>query len=247
MSRSLFLALLGCCALFAQGSNALYQRRSSRGPLFADNLLKMAEKRCPLRTKVLSRRPRSRALGNGWLISPAQICSLAKGSWDTKQPSLARQRLPNHCDHGRHRPHAGWQRRLGFPRAIKATATCSRPSQALPRKLSATYEYPFLKHAPIGPTMALADVRSDGTVHIYTHNQNPQAHPIRQFLRPVIRRVLRQRLLESHIRSKRKHAHDDRVRDLNRWSRTTGTPGRSLPEAQRPLLSEPYVLNPFGN
>jgi nicotinate dehydrogenase subunit B len=43
------------------------------------------------------------------------------------------------------------------------------------KKLSATYELPFMKHAPIGPTMALADARADGTVFIYTHNQNPQA------------------------------------------------------------------------
>ncbi|HUA86266.1 MAG TPA: molybdopterin cofactor-binding domain-containing protein [Bryobacteraceae bacterium] len=43
------------------------------------------------------------------------------------------------------------------------------------KTLKATYEMPFMKHAPIGPTMALADVRADGTVHIYTHNQNPQA------------------------------------------------------------------------
>ena len=43
------------------------------------------------------------------------------------------------------------------------------------KKLSATYEIPFMKHAPIGPTMAVADARPDGTVHIYTHNQNPQA------------------------------------------------------------------------
>jgi CO/xanthine dehydrogenase Mo-binding subunit len=43
------------------------------------------------------------------------------------------------------------------------------------KKFSATYELPFMKHAPIGPTMALADARPDGTVHIYTHNQNPQA------------------------------------------------------------------------
>jgi CO/xanthine dehydrogenase Mo-binding subunit len=43
------------------------------------------------------------------------------------------------------------------------------------KKLTATYEFPFMKHAPIGPTMALADARPDGTVHIYTHNQNPQA------------------------------------------------------------------------
>ena len=43
------------------------------------------------------------------------------------------------------------------------------------KKLSATYEMPFMKHAPIGPTLAVADARPDGTVHIYTHNQNPQA------------------------------------------------------------------------
>jgi len=27
----------------------------------------------------------------------------------------------------------------------------------------------------IGPTMAVADVRSDGAVYVYTHTQNPQA------------------------------------------------------------------------
>lgn len=43
------------------------------------------------------------------------------------------------------------------------------------KKFSATYHFPFMKHAPIGPTMAVADVRSDGTVQIHTHNQNPQA------------------------------------------------------------------------
>jgi len=43
------------------------------------------------------------------------------------------------------------------------------------RKLTATYQFPFMKHAPIGRTMAVADVKPDGTVHIHTHNQNPQA------------------------------------------------------------------------
>jgi nicotinate dehydrogenase subunit B len=43
------------------------------------------------------------------------------------------------------------------------------------KKLSATYQRPFLKHAPIGPAMAVADVRPDGTVFVYTHTQNPQA------------------------------------------------------------------------
>ncbi len=42
------------------------------------------------------------------------------------------------------------------------------------KKLAATYQLSYMKHAPIGPTMAVADVQADGTVHIYTHNQNPQ-------------------------------------------------------------------------
>ena len=43
------------------------------------------------------------------------------------------------------------------------------------KKLSATYQLSYMKHAPIGPTMAVGDVKADGTVHIHTHNQNPQA------------------------------------------------------------------------
>ena len=60
------------------------------------------------------------------------------------------------------------------------------------KKLTATYQMPFMKHAPIGPTMALADVRPDGTVQIYTHNQNPQAlrGEIAQMLGTTIDRVV---------------------------------------------------------
>jgi len=43
------------------------------------------------------------------------------------------------------------------------------------KKHSASYQLSYMKHAPIGPTMAVADVQPDGMVHIYTHNQNPQA------------------------------------------------------------------------
>jgi nicotinate dehydrogenase subunit B len=42
------------------------------------------------------------------------------------------------------------------------------------KKLSATYQLSYMKHAPIGPTMAIGDAKADGTVHIHTHNQNPQ-------------------------------------------------------------------------
>jgi CO/xanthine dehydrogenase Mo-binding subunit len=52
------------------------------------------------------------------------------------------------------------------------------PSAALAsaaKTVSATYEFPFEKHAPIGPTCAVADVRSDGTVWVYAHGQNVSA------------------------------------------------------------------------
>jgi CO/xanthine dehydrogenase Mo-binding subunit len=42
------------------------------------------------------------------------------------------------------------------------------------KKLKATYQMSYLKHMPIGPTMAVGDVQTDGMVHIHTHNQNPQ-------------------------------------------------------------------------
>lgn len=42
-------------------------------------------------------------------------------------------------------------------------------------KLSASYEFPFEKHAPIGPTCAIGDVRKDGMVYVHMHGQNPNA------------------------------------------------------------------------
>jgi nicotinate dehydrogenase subunit B len=60
----------------------------------------------------------------------------------------------------------------------KSDATAGDVDPALAsahKKLSATYQFSYMKHAPIGPTMAVADVKPDGTVHIHTHNQNPQA------------------------------------------------------------------------
>jgi nicotinate dehydrogenase subunit B len=42
-------------------------------------------------------------------------------------------------------------------------------------KLTATYEYPYEKHAPIGPTAAVADYRKDGMVYVHMHGQNPNA------------------------------------------------------------------------
>ena len=42
------------------------------------------------------------------------------------------------------------------------------------KKLSLTYELPFMKHAGIGTTVAVGDVRADGTVYVHAHSQGPQ-------------------------------------------------------------------------
>jgi len=49
----------------------------------------------------------------------------------------------------------------------------------------ANYQVPYLKHAPIGPTVSLADVKPDGSVMLHTHSQNPQ------YLRMLIAKMLR--------------------------------------------------------
>jgi nicotinate dehydrogenase subunit B len=45
---------------------------------------------------------------------------------------------------------------------------------ATAKKLQASYNIPFHKHAPIGPMVTLADARPDGSVTLHTISQNPQ-------------------------------------------------------------------------
>ena len=42
------------------------------------------------------------------------------------------------------------------------------------KTVSATYEQPYMKHAPIGPFVAVADVRADATTTVWTHSANSQ-------------------------------------------------------------------------
>jgi CO/xanthine dehydrogenase Mo-binding subunit len=60
----------------------------------------------------------------------------------------------------------------------------SAASAAAAKTHSATYFLPYHKHAPISPTVSLADVSSDGSVTLHTHSQNPQ------YLRMAIARML---------------------------------------------------------
>ncbi len=70
------------------------------------------------------------------------------------------------------RQDADWKS-ASVSRSSKSKGDAPSAMAAAPKKHSATYEMPYMKHAPIGPTMALADYRSDGTVTVHTHNQNP--------------------------------------------------------------------------
>ena len=42
------------------------------------------------------------------------------------------------------------------------------------KTISASYELPYVRHAPIGPFVAVADVRSDGSVTVWTHSAQSQ-------------------------------------------------------------------------
>ncbi|RVU07231.1 xanthine dehydrogenase family protein molybdopterin-binding subunit [Novosphingobium umbonatum] len=48
----------------------------------------------------------------------------------------------------------------------------------------ASYFMPYFKHAPIGPSVSLGDVKPDGSVTVHTHSQNPQ------FLRMALAKML---------------------------------------------------------
>ncbi len=42
------------------------------------------------------------------------------------------------------------------------------------KNISASYEQPYVRHAPIGPFVAVADVRSDGSATVWTHSAQSQ-------------------------------------------------------------------------
>jgi CO/xanthine dehydrogenase Mo-binding subunit len=83
--------------------------------------------------------------------------------------------LPGHTQlHAWMRQHADWKT-TPVSKSEKGRGDAGPAFASASKSLTASYELPFMKHAPIGPTVAVGDVRSDGTVFVHTHNQNPQA------------------------------------------------------------------------
>jgi nicotinate dehydrogenase subunit B len=68
---------------------------------------------------------------------------------------------------------------------VKSPASKGDPAaQAGAKTHTASYFMPYHKHAPIGPSVSLAEVRPDGKVTVHTHTQNAQ------FLRMAIAKML---------------------------------------------------------
>ena len=64
-----------------------------------------------------------------------------------------------------------WEKPSGSKgKAAETTAAL----QGTTKKISATYEQGYVRHAPIGPFVAVADVKSDGRVTIWTHSAQSQ-------------------------------------------------------------------------
>jgi CO/xanthine dehydrogenase Mo-binding subunit len=83
--------------------------------------------------------------------------------------------LPGHTRlHAWLRDNADWNSTKASP-GEKNKGAVTPALQTAASTFTATYELPYMKHAPIGPTVAVGDVRPDGTVFVHTHNQNPQA------------------------------------------------------------------------
>ena len=101
-----------------------------------------------------------------------QVASATK--W-TRLERAARQRKPVQTLERKRR----LDNRRRSRRATRPEAT-SRPRwPRAAKKLSATYELPFMKHAPIGPTMALADARA-GRDRVHLHAQPKSAGAARR-------------------------------------------------------------------
>jgi CO/xanthine dehydrogenase Mo-binding subunit len=63
----------------------------------------------------------------------------------------------------------------GPPNETKGEEAKTKAGMAKAAKIvSATYELPYVRHAPIGPFVATADVRQDGSVTVWTHSSHSQ-------------------------------------------------------------------------
>lgn len=112
------------------------------------------------------------------------VAVVAPSEWEAIQAALqvandtkwtAWKGLPGNTkihDYLRHQ--ADWSKvKVGKSRTSGGDVPSAMGSAA--KKASVSYELPYMKHAPIGPTVAVGDYRADGTLTVHAHTQNAQA------------------------------------------------------------------------
>jgi len=111
-----------------------------------------------------------------WEAIKAARAVAADTKWSEWKGLPGHQKLYDHL-----REKVNWEELPATKGAMQGNVTTA-PTAA--KTHQASYFFPYMKHAPISPTVSLADVKSDGTVTLHTHSQNPQ------FLRSSIAKML---------------------------------------------------------
>ncbi len=108
--------------------------------------------------------------------------------------------------------------------AASATAAFSRATKTI----AATYEQPYVRHVPIGPFVAVADVQRDGMTTVWTHSANSQGirAQIAHMLDRPLERVVVRWLPHAAQFGRGTHAGDGAEADAAILSQLTGRPVR---------------------
>ncbi len=127
------------------------------------------KKRFPTRRSIVQGQPRRRGRADGVGSDRRRAAGGGRHEVDRMERAAGPRAS---CSSGCARRPTGRRRRSTKGRRTRATARGA--GRARRRTLKATLRASrIMKHAPIGPTIAVADVRADGTVYVHTHNQNP--------------------------------------------------------------------------
>jgi len=96
------------------------------------------------------------------------------------------------------------------------------------KTISASYEQPYVRHAPIGPYVAVADVRSDGSATVWTHSAQSQGLRVRiaHTLNVPVEKVVVRWLEQSGQYGRTTYGGDGAEADAAILSQLTGKPVR---------------------
>jgi nicotinate dehydrogenase subunit B len=111
-----------------------------------------------------------------WQAVQAAQAIAADTKWSDWKGLPSSDKLADHLNHK-----VDW---TAVPPSKSGASKGDATTKATGKTHAAGYFVPFLKHAPIGPTVSLADVQPDGSVVVHTHTQNAQ------FLRMAIAKML---------------------------------------------------------